>query len=210
QPHLLNEEQRVAADALSAGAAAGGFGVTLLHGVTGSGKTEVYLHAINTALQAGGGVIFLVPEVALTPQTVARLRSRLEAIAPSHRCVVWHSHLSEGERFDGWLALATGEARVVVGARSAIFAPVQDLRLIVVDEEHEPAYKQDETPRYHGRDVAVMRAKLNGATCLLGSATPSLESFANAEAGKYRLLQMPERIDSRQLPHIHIVDLRIE
>jgi primosomal protein N' (replication factor Y) len=151
--------------------------------VTGSGKTEVYLHAIDTALKAGGGVIFLVPEVALTPQTVARLRSRLEAIAPGHRCVVWHSHLSEGERLDGWLALATGEARVVVGARSAVFAPVHDLRLIVVDEEHEPAYKQDETPRYHGRDVAVYRAKLNSAICLLGSATPSLESFANAQAG---------------------------
>ena len=210
QPHALNSGQAAAVAALDASIAKNTFGVTLLHGVTGSGKTEVYLRAIDTALKTGGGVIFLVPEVALTPQTVARLRSRLEAIAPAHRCVVWHSHLSEGERFDGWLALATGEARVVVGARSAIFAPVQNLKLIVVDEEHEPAYKQDETPRYHGRDVAVMRAKLNGATCLLGSATPSLESFANAEAGKYRLLQMPERIDSRQLPHIHVVDLRIE
>jgi primosomal protein N' (replication factor Y) len=128
----------------------------------------------------------------------------------AHRCVVWHSHLSEGERLDGWLALATGEAKVVVGARSAIFAPVQNLRLIVVDEEHEPAYKQDETPRYHGRDVAVMRAKLNGAVCVLGSATPSLESFANAEAGKYRLLQLTQRIDARKLPYIDIVDLRIE
>jgi len=151
-----------------------------------------------------------VPEVALTPQTVARLRSRLEAIAPDHRCVVWHSHLSEGERLDGWLALATGEARIVVGARSAVFAPVQNLRLIVVDEEHEPAYKQDETPRYHGRDVAVMRAKLNRAVCLLGSATPSLESYANAQAGKYRLLELRERVDARKLPHIDIVDLRIE
>jgi primosomal protein N' (replication factor Y) len=151
-----------------------------------------------------------VPEVALTPQTVARLRSRLEAIAPGHRVVVWHSHLSEGERLDGWLALATGEARVVVGARSAVFAPVRELGLIVVDEEHEPAYKQDETPRYHGRDVAVMRAKLNGALCLLGSATPSLESFANAQAGKYRLLQLPQRVDDRKLPHIDIVDLKIE
>jgi len=190
--------------------AAGKFSVSLLHGVTGSGKTEVYLRAIDTALKAGGGVIFLVPEVALTPQTVARLRSRLEAIAPLHRCVVWHSHLSEGERFDGWLALATGEARVVVGARSAVFAPVLNLRLIVVDEEHEPAYKQDETPRYHGRDVAVVRAKLNRAVCLLGSATPSLESYANAQAGKYRLLQLRRRVDARKLPHIDIVDLRIE
>ena len=210
QPHALNAEQQVAVDAVAASLAAGKFEVSLLHGITGSGKTEVYLRAIDTALKSGGGVVFLVPEVALTPQTVARLRSRLEAIAPDHRCVVWHSHLSEGERLDGWLALATGEAKVVVGARSAIFAPVQNLKLIVVDEEHEPAYKQDETPRYHGRDVAVMRAKLTRAVCLLGSATPSLESYANAQAGKYRLLELKQRVDARKLPHIDIVDLRIE
>ena len=132
-----------------------------------------------------------MPEVALTPQTVARLRSRLEAIAPGHRCVVWHSHLGEGERLDGWLALASGEVRVAVGARSAVFAPVRNLRLIVVDEEHEPAYKQDEVPRYHGRDVAVMRARLCAAQCVLGSATPSLESHANALAGRYGLLASP-------------------
>ncbi|MBI5771112.1 MAG: primosomal protein N' [Verrucomicrobia bacterium] len=210
QPHALNADQAAAVQALTGALAGKKFGVSLLHGVTGSGKTEVYLRAIDHALKAGGGVMFLVPEVALTPQTVARLRARLEAIAPGHRCVVWHSFLSDGERFDGWLALATGEARVVVGARSAVFAPVHDLRLIVVDEEHEPAYKQDETPRYHGRDVAVMRAKLAGAVCVLGSATPSLESFANATAGKYRLLQLPQRVDARQLPYIDIVDLRIE
>ncbi len=210
QPPVLNAEQARAVADVTASLATGKFGVSLLHGVTGSGKTEVYLHAIDGALKAGGGVIFLVPEVALTPQTVARLRSRLEAIAPGHRCVVWHSHLSEGERLDGWLALATGEARVVVGARSAIFAPVHNLRLIVVDEEHEPAYKQDETPRYHGRDVAVMRAKCNRAICLLGSATPSLESYANARSGKYRLLELTHRIDARRLPDIEIVDMRIE
>ncbi|MDB6168700.1 MAG: primosomal protein [Verrucomicrobia bacterium] len=210
QPHPPNAEQAAAIAALAQALGEKRFGVSLLHGITGSGKTEVYLRTIDTALKAGGGVVFLVPEVALTPQTVARLRSRLEAIAPGHRAVVWHSHLSEGERLDGWLALATGTARVVVGARSAIFAPVQDLRLIVVDEEHEPAYKQDETPRYHGRDVAVMRAKLNGAVCLLGSATPSLESFANAQSGKYQLLELRQRVDSRKLPHIDIVDLRIE
>ncbi len=210
QPHALNAEQQRAVTAVATSLTAEKFSVALLHGVTGSGKTEVYLRAIDTALKAGGGVIFLVPEVALTPQTVARLRSRLEAIAPGHKCVVWHSHLSEGERMDGWLALATGEARVVVGARSAVFAPIQNLRLVVVDEEHEPAYKQDETPRYHGRDVAVMRAKLTGAVCLLGSATPSLESYANAQAGKYRLLQLLQRVDARKLPHIDIVDLRIE
>jgi primosomal protein N' (replication factor Y) len=210
QPHALNPGQARAVAALEADLATDRFGVTLLQGVTGSGKTEVYLRAIHAALTRDGGVVFLVPEVALTPQTVARLRSRLEAIAPGHRCVVWHSHLSEGERLDGWLALATGEARIVVGARSAVFAPVRNLRLVVVDEEHEPAYKQDETPRYHGRDVAVMRAKLNGARCVLGSATPSLESFANALAGKYGLLQLEQRVDDRKLPHIIVVDQRIE
>jgi primosomal protein N' (replication factor Y) len=210
QPHALTAEQQTAADALNATLAEENFGVTLLHGVTGSGKTEVYLRAIDTALRAGGGVIFLVPEVALTPQTVARLRGRLAAIAPGHQVVVWHSHLSDGERLDGWHALATGAARVVVGARSAIFAPVDKLRLVIVDEEHEPAYKQDETPRYHGRDTAVMRAKLAGAHCLLGSATPSLESFANAQAGKYALLRLTRRVDDRQLPHIDVVDMRHE
>ncbi|MBM3853793.1 MAG: primosomal protein N', partial [Verrucomicrobia bacterium] len=209
-PHRLNSEQQAAVDALGADLAAERFATSLLLGVTGSGKTEVYLRAIDLALRAGGGVVFLVPEVALTPQTVARLRARLAAIVGGHRCVVWHSHLSEGERLDGWLALATGEARVVVGARSAVFAPVRNLRLVVVDEEHEPAYKQDETPRYHGRDVAVMRAKLAGAVCVLGSATPSLESFTNVERGKYRLLQLTQRVDNRQLPYIDIVDLRIE
>lgn len=210
KPPQLNDEQMMAVRALEVSLAKGKFGVSLLHGVTGSGKTEVYLHAIDAALKAGGGVIFLVPEVALTPQTVARLRGRLESIAPGQQCVVWHSHLSEGERLDGWLALATGAAKVVVGARSAIFAPVQDLKLIVVDEEHEPAYKQDETPRYHGRDVAVYRAKLNHAICLLGSATPALESYANARSGKYELLQLKQRVDDRKLPHIDVVDMRIE
>jgi primosomal protein N' (replication factor Y) len=206
----LNPEQAAAAAAVAASIGSGRFGISLLHGVTGSGKTEVYLAAVEAALRAGGSVIYLVPEVALTPQTVSRLRARLAALAPAHRCIVWHSHLGEGERLDGWLALASGEARVVVGARSAVFAPVRDLKLIVVDEEHEPAYKQDEMPRYHGRDVAVMRAKLAGATGLLGSATPSLESFVNASAGKYQLLQLPSRVDGRQMPHIKVVDMRIE
>ena len=209
-PHLLNAEQQSAFDALKGVIDKKEFGVTLLQGVTGSGKTEVYLRAIHEALSDGGGVVFLVPEVALTPQTVARLRSRLESIAPDHGCVVWHSHLSEGERVDGWHELATGAARIVVGARSAIFAPVKNLRLIVVDEEHEPAYKQDETPRYHGRDVAVMRAKLTGAHCILGSATPALETYANAQAGRYAHLRMTQRIDDRQLPFIDVVDMRIE
>ncbi|OHE82513.1 MAG: primosomal protein N', partial [Verrucomicrobia bacterium RIFCSPLOWO2_12_FULL_64_8] len=209
-PPQLNVEQAAAVAAVKASLDKGAFATHLLHGVTGSGKTEVYLRAMEAALAASGSVIYLVPEVALTPQTVARLRGRLQTIAPNHRVVVWHSHLGEGERLDGWLALATGEARVVVGARSAVFAPLRDLRLIVVDEEHEPAYKQDETPRYHGRDVAVYRARLNRAVCLLGSATPSLESVANVRAGKYRLETLTRRVDDKQLPAIDIVDMRIE
>lgn len=207
-PPKLNEEQAAVVRAVGASLARGKFAVHLLQGVTGSGKTEVYLRAVEAVLAAGGSAIYLVPEVALTPQTVARLRGRFEAAG--HRTVVWHSHLSEGERLDGWTALASGAVRVVVGARSAVFAPVRDLRLIVVDEEHEPAYKQDETPRYHGRDVAVYRAKLAHAVCLLGSATPSLESVANARAGKYQLERLTKRVDDRKLPNLQIVDMRIE
>ena len=207
-PPALNDEQSVVVASVAASLEGRKFAVHLLQGVTGSGKTEVYLRAVEQVLAAGGSAIYLVPEVALTPQTVARLRGRFEAAG--HRTVVWHSHLSEGERLDGWTALASGRARVVVGARSAVFAPVHDLRLIVVDEEHEPAYKQDETPRYHGRDVAVYRAKLAGAVCLLGSATPSLESVANVRAGKYRLDRLTKRVDDKKMPDIQIVDMRLE
>jgi primosomal protein N' (replication factor Y) len=208
RPPTLNEEQAAAVDAVGASLAGKKFAVHLLHGVTGSGKTEVYLRAVEAVLAAGGSAIYLVPEVALTPQSVARLRGRFESAG--HKTVVWHSHLGEGERLDGWTALASGRARVVVGARSAVFAPVQNLRLIVVDEEHEPAYKQDETPRYHGRDVAVYRAKLANAVCLLGSATPSLESYANVLSGKYRLNTLTRRVDDRKMPDIQIIDMRIE
>jgi len=207
-PPKLNDEQAAVVAAVGESLAKKKFAVHLLHGVTGSGKTEVYLRAVEQVLAAGGSAIYLVPEVALTPQTVARLRGRFESAG--HKTVVWHSHLGEGERLDGWTALASGQARVVVGARSAVFAPVKDLRLIVVDEEHEPAYKQDETPRYHGRDVAVYRAKLAHAVCLLGSATPSLESFANVQGGKYRLNTLTKRVDDKKMPDIQIVDMRIE
>ncbi len=208
KPFNLNEEQQAALDDLSQSLHAREFRPHLLHGITGSGKTEVYLQAMRVALQEGGGVIYLVPEVALTPQTVARLRARLEDLGV--KVVVWHSHLSAGERFDGWLAVARGQAQVVVGARSAIFAPVRDLRLIVVDEEHEPAYKQEETPRYHARDVAVYRAHLRKAVCVLGSATPSLESLYNVQVKDYRLNRLTRRIDDRQLPTLHIVDMKRE
>ncbi len=183
----------------------------LLRGITGSGKTEVYLAAIGRALELGGSGIILVPEIALTPQMVKRYRMRFgDAVS------VLHSRMSMGERFDAWRELREGRHRVVIGPRSAVFAPVENLRLIVVDEEHEHSYKQhDPAPRYHARDVAVMRAHLERATCVLGSATPSLESFANAQHGKYRLLSMPDRVPVGEaakavLPDVHIVDLVLE
>lgn len=185
------------------------FRVHLLHGVTGSGKTEVYIEVIRRVLENGGGAIYLVPEVALTPQTVGRLRSRLEELSGG-KTMVWHSHLTTVERRHAWEALASGETRVVVGARSAVFAPVRDLRAIIVDEEHEPAYKQADSPRYHGRDVAVYRAKLCRALCVLGSATPSLESLRNVQRGKYRLNLLPTRVDGQELPVVHVVDMKRE
>jgi len=177
----------------------------LLHGVTGSGKTEVYLQGIAHALEQGKGAIVLVPEIALTPQTVERFRARF-----GDRIAVLHSNLSDGERHDEWHRIRSGEARVVIGARSAVFAPVRDLGLIIVDEEHEPSYKQSDAPRYNARDVAVMRAHLLKCVVLLGSATPALESWANAQSGKYRLCTLSERADYRQMPAIRIVDMRIE
>lgn len=206
--HNLTPEQAAVTESLKLAISKRKFSVEVVHGVTGSGKTEVYLHAIASVVNRGGGVIFLVPEIALAPQTVSRVRNRLEAIGV--KTVVWHSHLSDGERYDAWASLVKGEASVVVGARSAIFAPVQNLELIIVDEEHEPAYKQEDAPRYHGRDLAVYRAYINGAVCVLGSATPSLETFYNASKGKYALHRMHKRIDNRELPRIHIVDMRRE
>ncbi len=175
----------------------------LLHGVTGSGKTEVYLQAIQTALAQGRQALVLVPEISLTPLAVQRFLARFGG-----RVAVLHSGLRGGERFDAWRRIRSGQADIVVGARSAVFAPLPRLGILVVDEEHDPSYKQDETPRYHGRDVAIMRAKLLGAAVVLGSATPSLESFERARAGRYALVRLPERIEARPLPRVEIVDLR--
>ena len=202
---ILTEEQAQAVASISGALKENKFSVRLLHGVTGSGKTEVYLKAIEQVVSAGGGVIVLIPEVALAPQTVGRVRARLEARGV--HTVVWHSHLSEGERYDAWKALASGEAHVVVGARSAVFAPVRNLKLMIVDEEHEPSYKQEESPRYHGRDVAVYRAHICKALCVLGSATPSLESLRNVEIGKYAVDRILNRVDNCQLPKIHVLDM---
>src|SRR5256886_6307983 len=172
----------------------------LLHGVTGSGKTEIYLQAIARALQQGSGAIVLVPEISLTPQTVERFKARFCSGPLQTLVAVLHSHLSAGERHDEWHKIRQGRARIVIGARSAIFAPVDPLGLIVVDEEHEYSYKQEEAPRYHARDVAVVRGQMEGAVVVLGSATPSMESYYNVRRGKYPRLQLPHRADDRKMP----------
>ncbi|HHY85325.1 MAG TPA: primosomal protein N' [Verrucomicrobia bacterium] len=182
--------------------------VFLLHGVTGSGKTEVYLQAISRALELGKGAIVLVPEISLTPQTVERFKARFSSGPLRTLVAVLHSHLSAGERHDEWHKIRQGRARIVIGARSAIFAPVDPLGLIIVDEEHEHTYKQEETPRYHARDVAIMRGRMENATVVLGSATPSLESYYNCRKGKYTLLELPDRIDDRKMPYVRVVDMR--
>jgi len=182
--------------------------VYLLHGVTGSGKTEVYLQAIARSLEQGRGAIVLVPEISLTPQTVERFKARFSAGPLRTLVAVLHSHLSAGERHDEWHKIRQGRARIVIGARSAIFAPVDPLGLIIVDEEHEYSYKQEEAPRYHARDVAVVRGRMENAIVVLGSATPSMESFYNAQKGKYRLLELPRRADNKTLPIVRVVDMR--
>jgi primosomal protein N' (replication factor Y) (superfamily II helicase) len=180
----------------------------LLHGVTGSGKTEIYLQAIRAALSRGRTAIVLVPEISLTPQTVERFKGRFAEAQDA--VAVLHSHLSEGERHDEWHKIHSGRAHIVIGARSAVFAPLKDLGLIVVDEEHETTYKQEEGPRYHARDIAVVRAKIEKCVVVLGSATPSLESYHNATTGKYRLATLTQRVDEKQMPLMRIIDLRQE
>jgi len=182
----------------------------LLHGVTGSGKTEVYLQAIGIALARGQGAIVLVPEISLTPQTVERFKARFSTGPNATMVAVLHSHLSAGEKHDEWHKIRQGRARIVIGARSAVFAPVDQLGLIVVDEEHEHSYKQEEAPRYHARDVAVVRGARERAVVLLGSATPSVESYYNARKGKYSLLEMHSRATEQKLPVVRVVDLRLE
>jgi len=180
----------------------------LLHGVTGSGKTEVYLQAIAHALEQGKGAIVLVPEIALTPQTVERFKARFCAGRLQTLVAVLHSHLSAGERHDEWHKIRQGRARIVVGARSAVFAPVDPLGLIIVDEEHENSYKQEEAPRYHARDLAVVRGQRENAVVVLGSATPSLETYHNCVRGKYGLLELPDRADNKKMPLVRVVDMR--
>jgi primosomal protein N' (replication factor Y) len=182
----------------------------LLHGVTGSGKTEIYLQTIAHVLQKERNAIVLVPEISLTPQTVERFKARFSSGPLKTLVAVLHSHLSAGERHDEWQKIRQNRARIVIGARSAIFAPVENLGLVIVDEEHEHSYKQEESPRYNARDMAVMRGQLENAVVVLGSATPSLESYFNTLSGKYRLLEMPTRVDDKKMPLVRIVDMRLE
>jgi primosomal protein N' (replication factor Y) len=204
--HALNEEQESAMGSIRARFELGEFGVQLLHGVTGSGKTEVYLRSVQETLARGKTAIILVPEIALTlwigRQCRAWFGAQYEGVA------VLHSALSDVERAREWWRVRNGQARVVVGTRSAVFAPLQNLGLIIVDEEQETSYKQEETPRYHGRDVAIVRAKSEGALALLGSATPSLETYHHARNGKYDLLTMYSRVENRSLASVEVVDLR--
>ena len=203
--HALNETQTEAYATLAVALDAGGFKPHLLHGVTGSGKTAVYFAAMRRALDAGKASLLLVPEIGLTPAMAAQMFA-----AFGDDVALLHSQLTPDERAEQWHRIRRGEARVVVGTRSAVFAPLVDLGLIVVDEEHDSSYKQEETPRYHGRDVAVMRAKLLGIPIVLGSATPSLESWSNAQKGRYTLVTMAERVSHRPLPAVELIDMREE
>jgi len=198
----LTPQQRSAVDLIGGRISSGEFGVVLVHGVTGSGKTRVYSEAVQVALDAGRGAIVLVPEISMTPQMVQRMKKEF-----GERVAVVHSGLSLTERYDTWRAIREGLFPVVVGPRSAVFSPVRDLGVIVVDEEHEQTYKQSESPRYHARDVATMRAKLEHAVVVLGTATPSLESYLNAREGKYDLVELPERIAAGPLPAVEVVDM---
>lgn len=208
-PLTLTEEQSIAfAHVLQALEKPDTAKPMLLHGVTGSGKTEVYLQAIGRVIEKGKTALVLVPEISLTPQTIERFKCRFAE--RKQRIAVLHSRLSDGERHDEWYKIHEGRADIVIGARSAIFAPLENLGIIIVDEEHEPSYKQEEAPRYHARDLAVVRAKLEGCPCLLGSATPCLETYVNALDGKYDRLVMTRRTDGKSMPLIRIVDMRLE
>jgi primosomal protein N' (replication factor Y) len=202
---LFTPAQKTALDTIIAAVEARTFEPMLLHGVTGSGKTAVYLSAMEAVLTKGRSAILLVPEIGLTPAVAADLHQIF-----GEQVAILHSSLNQDERAEQWKRIRGGDSRIVVGTRSAVFAPVPDLALIVVDEEHDHSYKQEEMPRYHARDVAVMRAKMSQAAVVLGSATPSLETYHNAAHGKYGLLELPERIEKRPLPEVEVLDMREE
>ncbi len=202
---IFTPAQKAALRHILTAADTGKFSVSLLHGVTGSGKTAVYLAAMQSVLAAGRSAIMLVPEIGLTPRAAADLHQ-----AFGDEVAILHSALTADERVEQWRRIRRGEARIVVGTRSAVFAPVSNLALIVVDEEHDFSYKQEETPRYHARNVAIMRAKMSDAAVVLGSATPSLESYFNATKKKYALIELPDRVEQRPLPEVEVVDMRAE
>lgn len=202
RPQRLTPEQETALSSIRRGLEESG-GVYLLHGVTGSGKTEVYIRAAEAALAAGKGALILVPEISLTPQLFTRFRRRL-----GEEVALLHSAMARQERYGQWRKIAAGDMRVVIGARSALFAPIKDLGLIVVDEEHEPSYKQSDGLRYNARDMALVRGRLEGATVVLGSATPSVETYYNASRGRISLLRLRKRVDDRPLPTVEVVDLK--
>jgi primosomal protein N' (replication factor Y) len=205
EPHVLTDEQASAFERLHALAAKETFTTVVLHGVTGSGKTELYLRIADAVRRSGRAVLMLVPEIALTPAVAGVFRATF-----GERVAIQHSGLSDGERHDQWQRIRRGDVDVVVGTRSAVFAPLQSLGLIIVDEEHDGSYKQEESPRYHGRDVAVVRGSHAGALVVLGSATPSLESFHNAELGRYSLITLERRVLDRPMADVRIVDMRAE
>lgn len=205
KPLILNDEQQAAYDEINTAVQKDKHEVFLLQGITGSGKTEVYLQTIAEVLEKGEGALVLVPEIALTPQMVHRFKGRFGELV-----AVLHSGLSNGEKYDEWRKIEKGEARVVVGARSSVFAPIKNLGIIVIDEEHETSYKQSESPRYHARDVAVWRGERHDCPLVLGSATPALESRARASKGVYTLLELKNRVNSRPLPKVNIIDMREE
>lgn len=201
--HTLTAAQSSVLTQIEQQMGSGAYSAFLLHGVTGSGKTEIYMRAMNKALSLGRSSMMLVPEIALTPVFSRRLRARF-----GDQVAIFHSSLQKGERFDEWTRVRNGEARVVIGTRSAVFAPVKNLGLIVVDEEHESSYRQQESPYYNARDVAIVRAQKESATVVLGSATPSLESFHNARKGKYHFVSLPQRIGARPMAEAKIIDMR--
>ena len=203
---ILNGAQAEALEEIRARLASERFSPSLLHGVTGSGKTEVYLRAVDEVLRNGGGAIYLVPEIALTAQLLSRVQSRF----PEREIAVIHSGIARSARYDQWKRIRSGGINLVVGARSALFAPVRNLRLIVVDEEHDPSYKQDDRLRYNARDLALVRGKAAGALVILGSATPGIQTFFRAKGGAYRLLRLPFRVDDRPLPLVEVVDMKTE
>lgn len=205
EPIRLSPAQKLAVDEIRTLLAAGRFAPCLLHGVTGSGKTEVYIRAIESTLARGRRALYLVPEIGLTPLLARRLKGRFgESLA------LLHSGLTDGERFDEWRRIRAGSVSVVLGARSAVFAPLPDVALVIIDEEHDASYKQDEYPRYNGRDLAIMRGKMSDAVVVLGSATPAMESYRNATRGRYRLLTLPHRVGGARLPEVIQVDMRRE